>query len=128
MLLGAGRPLSLAPFRLATKLTLGPDAIATVRRGDARGRVLARAMRVWSGFWRLAFGLRGFHPFDTLAVGLLSASGFRTERRRAEVRQTPDGPQLILGDSGAPVTVGCAPSADFKTELTRRLARPPRLY
>ena len=69
-LLDLGVPLVLAPWALSAQVWIdGPtlDRWATSPRSAA----LVPAARGWLDLWRDSFGVQGFNPFDTLAVGLL---------------------------------------------------------
>jgi pyrimidine-specific ribonucleoside hydrolase len=137
VLLDAGVPLVLAPFELSSKVWLEMDFLDQLAAGADAGRLVPPA-RAWLGLWQERYGVQGFNPFDTLAIGHLVHPELLTcAPMLARIEQGPDDrdestpgtvpatkPFLHLrpdGD-GAPVTYCHDVQADaFVDDLRRRL-------
>lgn len=83
--LAAGVRITLVPFEVATKVTLGAPELDRLGRGAAAAASLANDSRAWLAMWK-RFGMKGFHPFDSLAVGYAIAPElFRCARMPARL-------------------------------------------
>ena len=72
VVLYSGAPITLVPFELATKVTVGLSDLDRLRAGDGAARWLSDVSQPWLSFWRGLLRKRGFHPFDVLAVAYLA--------------------------------------------------------
>ena len=92
ILLDAKVELVLAPFEISSTIWLRGDdldRLASGRSSAARG--LAAPAREWLSLWTRLFGVDGFNPFDTLAVGYaISPDGFLCEALGARIETLPD--------------------------------------
>lgn len=139
ILLAAGVPVTLAPFEISRKVWVTAEHLDGWT-GDAT-RLVAPA-RGWLGLWTDIFGVDGFNPFDTLAIGVLTTPELLDctpgkalievgpdDRTEAAMQgtDTPDKPYLVVRPDGpgAPVT-WChdVRSEPFLADLTRRLTTP----
>ncbi|PHR90988.1 MAG: hypothetical protein COA69_13095 [Robiginitomaculum sp.] len=66
--LDADIPITLLPFEIAQKLTISPSDLKYLASSDMGARWVAKRSRRWGFFWRLTTDVRGFHPFDLMAV------------------------------------------------------------
>lgn len=86
MVLYSGAPITLVPFELATKVTVGLSDLDRLRAGDGAARWLSDVSQPWLSFWRGILRKRGFHPFDVLAVAyLVMPEHFTCTRSRARM-------------------------------------------
>jgi inosine-uridine nucleoside N-ribohydrolase len=91
VLLASGVPLVLAPFEISSQVWIEPADLDRLAAGPPAARAVAEPARRWLGLWRQLFGVEGFNPFDTLAVGYaISPSGFTCEDLPIEIRTLPD--------------------------------------
>jgi purine nucleosidase len=72
IILDSGIPLVLAPFELATKLTITRTDLDRLQQGDEGARWLYRNSQGWIAFWERDLHRQGFYPFDVLAIGYLT--------------------------------------------------------
>jgi pyrimidine-specific ribonucleoside hydrolase len=72
LVLDSGIPLVLAPFELATKLTITRTDLEQLTQGDAIARWLRQKSEGWMSFWERDLHRQGFYPFDVLAIGYLT--------------------------------------------------------
>ncbi len=83
--LAAGVPVTLLPFEVAAKVSVGAPELDRLGRGGAASASLANDSRAWLAMWK-RFGMKGFHPFDSLAVGYAIAPElFRCARMPARL-------------------------------------------
>jgi pyrimidine-specific ribonucleoside hydrolase len=68
VILDSGVPLVLAPWEVSSKVWLNQSDLDRLVAADAALDWLAKPALDWLGFWKLAFAVDGFNPFDTLAV------------------------------------------------------------
>ena len=95
-------PLVLAPWEISSKVWISAADLANIRPGW-----VLDAAADWLQRWKKNFGVDGFNPFDTLAVGYaISPSSFGCETLPVEIRNLPDDinpssskPYLIAGKS-----------------------------
>lgn len=98
MLLHSPIPMSFAPFELAQSVTINHEDLALMQRGSEMSRWLSEISEPWLKFWLTAFMAQGFHPFDSLAVGLANNPEYfscesipvRIDRRQARFVATRD--------------------------------------
>ena len=63
--------LVLTPWEASRQLWIGPSDLQRLAEGPPDCRWLVGASLDWLRVWKARFGVEGFHPFDTLAVGYL---------------------------------------------------------
>jgi pyrimidine-specific ribonucleoside hydrolase len=91
VLLASGVPLVLAPFEISSKIWVEAADLDRLASGPPAARALAAPARHWLALWHRLFGVQGFNPFDTLAVGYVaSPAGFTCESLPVEMRTLPD--------------------------------------
>lgn len=73
VLLASDAPVTLAGFEVATHVLLTPAHLDRLRGGPRASRWLAERSDGWMAWWAEHLACEGFHPFDTLAVGVLVA-------------------------------------------------------
>lgn len=61
--------LVFAPWEVSSKVWIKAEDLNALSRRGASGAFIAGACRSWLEMWRERFGVDGFNPFDTLAVG-----------------------------------------------------------
>jgi inosine-uridine nucleoside N-ribohydrolase len=142
ILMASGVPLVLAPFEISSKVWIEDADLDRLAAGPPAARALAGPARPWLGRWRELWGVDGFNPFDTLAIGyVVSADGFECEQLPVGIQTLPDDvtepgvqgtavsekPYLLVSASfdAAPARVlYCfTPPAGFKADLMERLLR-----
>jgi inosine-uridine nucleoside N-ribohydrolase len=72
IVLDSGIPLILAPFELATKVTIMRSDLNKLASGDEAAQWLRQVSQPWMSFWEDNLHKQGFHPFDALAVGYVT--------------------------------------------------------
>jgi inosine-uridine nucleoside N-ribohydrolase len=142
VLLESRVPLVLTPFEISSKIWIEASDLDRLASGGAGARALEQPARQWLDLWRRLFGVDGFNPFDTLAVGFVaSPEGFKCEALPVTVETLPDDvtepgvqgtkvemkPFLLVSPSiatklGEATYCSTAPPA-FKADLLARLSR-----
>lgn len=138
-LMGAAQvPVALAGFEVATHVLITPAHLDVLLEGPPAARWLAERSDAWMAWWAEHLGSEGFHPFDTLAVGVLvapelieldemEAAVVRTEPGEADYRGgTPVEAQLLAAPSlarGRPVRYATRAVPGFAEDLVGRLLR-----
>jgi pyrimidine-specific ribonucleoside hydrolase len=141
ILIEAKVPLVLAPFEISSQVWIEAADIDRLARGPRSAQALATPSRAWLDLWRRLFGVNGFNPFDTLAVGYVVApAGFGCEALPIEIQTLPDDitepgmqgtevlkkPYLLVSESFTSPgrALYCSkPPASFKPDLFERLLR-----
>ncbi|MDH4066591.1 MAG: nucleoside hydrolase, partial [Acidobacteriota bacterium] len=91
VILEAGVPLVLAPFEISSAVWLDDTDLARLAAGPPATRMLVDPSRAWLALWRRLWGVSGFNPFDTLAVGYVGRpDGFVCESLPVDIRVLPD--------------------------------------
>jgi pyrimidine-specific ribonucleoside hydrolase len=62
-------PLVFAPWEVSSKVWITREDLDSLAARGGSGAYLAEACRSWLAMWKERFGVDGFNPFDTLAVG-----------------------------------------------------------
>lgn len=89
-LLDHGVMLTLAGFELSRTVWVGAGDIADWAQGPNAAPLTEPAMQ-WLALWQRVFGVDGFNPFDTLAVGALTSPSLMTcAPRSARIEVGPD--------------------------------------
>nr|MDQ2899082.1 nucleoside hydrolase [Acidobacteriota bacterium] len=98
VLIDSGVPLVLAPWELSSKVWMRGEQLAKLRGADRSVAWVLDAAEDWLAFWKKSFGVDGFNPFDTLAVGYVKKPrDFTCENLPIQIQTHPDGkPYLIL--------------------------------
>lgn len=111
--LAAEVPVVLAPWALSRQVWIRREELARLAAGSPPGPALAETSASWLSLWTDRFGVDGFNPFDTLAVGLLarpdligceaaSAALVRApDDRPGAGAERPEKPYLIVRPGGA---------------------------
>jgi len=138
VILDASVPLTLAPWEISSKVWLGEAELDRLEHAGVSAQYLVRPARDWLALWNERYGVDGFNPFDTLAVGYLTApETIICDTLPVEILDGPDDravaagqdpppnkPYLVVsGESDSPyVTTYChTPTAAFTDDLMRRL-------
>jgi inosine-uridine nucleoside N-ribohydrolase len=95
VILDARVPLVLAPWEISSKVWLTKSDLDALRPGNAAIEYLYEPSMDWLALWKRDFGADGFNPFDTLAVGYLTA------RREYKCRLLPAAIRTLADDTGA---------------------------
>lgn len=74
VILDAGVPLTLAPWEISSKVWLRTAELDRLEQAGAGAQYLVSPARDWLALWNERYGVDGFNPFDTLAVGYLTTS------------------------------------------------------
>ena len=91
LILDAGVPLTLAPWEISSDVWLRAVDLDRLEEGPAAAQWLVPPARDWLKVWDERFGVDGFNPFDTLAVGYLTTPELVScETIPAEIRSLPD--------------------------------------
>lgn len=136
VLIDARVPLVLAPWEISSKVWLREADLARIAQVGPAAAPLITPARDWLALWKRQFGVDGFNPFDTLAVGYLTSRRLLTcEPLPIEIRvladdraprgsAAPTKPYLIVDPLAATTAraLYChRPAAMFKDDLMRRL-------
>lgn len=93
-------PLVLAPWELSSTLWITQHELQRWASGPPATQWLAAAAPSWLKLWKDRFAVDGFNPFDTLAVGVLTAPALITcEVLPVQVQAGPD--DVAAPDSSA---------------------------
>ncbi len=68
VILNSGVPLVLAPWEISSKVWLNSADLHQLASRNPALTWLVQPAADWLAFWKTAFGVDGFNPFDTLAV------------------------------------------------------------
>lgn len=134
-------PLVLAGFEVATHVRLEPADLERLAQGPPAARWLAERSGDWLRRWSERLDLNGFHPFDTLAVGvvltpqliecetvevaLVTTAGHDEPNWRGAPPPTPA--ELHAAQrlpDGRPALYAATARPRFRDDLMRRLLRP----
>lgn len=138
VILEAGVPLTLAPWEISSKVWLREPELDRLERGGAGAQHLVASARDWLALWSERYGVDGFNPFDTLAVGYLTTSEtIVCDTLPVEIVEGPDDravaagqdplpskPYLVVNvesDSPYRTTYCHTPTAEFTDDLMERL-------
>lgn len=92
-------PLVLAPWEISSHVWIRAADLNKIRTAQPQAGWMLDAATDWLAFWKEKFGVDGFNPFDTLAVGYIaSPSGFVCARLPVRIEKAPDD----IGTEGAP--------------------------
>ena len=125
--------LVLAPWEVSSHVWLTAEDLARIRAAGGGREELADAAGDWLKIWKNNFGVDGFNPFDTLAVGYATSPAlYKCEVLPVEIRQMDDDagtgrpkPYLLAASdihSAFSATYCFEPKPAFKSELMERLA------
>lgn len=141
VLIAAKVPLVLTPFEISSQVWIESTDIDRLAQGPGAAQALATPARAWLDLWRRLFGVNGFNPFDTLAVGyVVSPKGYGCESLPIEIQVLPDDitepgmqgttvpnkPYLLVSNSFKSTgrALYCSrPPTGFKSDLFDRLLR-----
>ncbi|MGI8958303.1 MAG: nucleoside hydrolase [Bryobacteraceae bacterium] len=80
VLLNSRVPLVLVPWEISSKVWLRNTDLETIRASNESLRWVVDAASDWIAHWKKEYGVDGFNPFDTLAIGYARApSSFSCE-------------------------------------------------
>jgi inosine-uridine nucleoside N-ribohydrolase len=125
-------PLVLAPWEISSKVWLTREDLQRLVQSDPALGWLTAAASDWLEFWQKSFGVDGFNPFDTLAIGYaINPQGFQCESLPAKIQTLVDDndstrskPYLLVGnavESGSRVDYCFDAPPGFKQDLMSRL-------
>lgn len=138
VILEAGVPLTLAPWEISSKVWLREADLDRLERGGAGGQSLVPPARDWLALWNDRYGVDGFNPFDTLAVGYVTTPEMMMcETLPVDIVDGPDDRAVAAGQDPPPIkpylvvgadiespyqTTYChTPATEFTDELMQRL-------
>lgn len=130
IVLRSGIPLTLTPYEVASKVTVDQHDLETLGAGTKASRWISHKAQSWSRLWRWVLGTEGFYPFDTLAVGYLTATQqfecevlpVRIKATRSWLFQTYRTLEVSKHFVGAPEATYCYDVApEFKDAMLARL-------
>lgn len=99
MILDAGVPLTLTPWEISSQVWLRSRDIDQLEQGPPHAQWLVQATRDWLRQWHDRYGIDGFNPYDTLAVGYLTSPELITcETLPIAIRELPDDRALAAGE------------------------------
>ena len=141
LMLEAGVPLTLTPWEISSEVWLRDDDLDRLAQGPPAAQWLVPAARDWLARWVDRYGVDGFNPFDTLAVGYLTSPELIScETLPTEIRSLPDDraiaasgisvaekPYLLASaefDSPYRTTYCHTPDETFADDLMNRLIGP----
>ena len=132
-------PVVLAPWEVSSKVWITQADLEHLLASSPALDWLLKPASDWLAFWKQAFGVDGFNPFDTLAVGYATTPDLLgCELLRAKIKILPNDittsdspvrkPFLLAGKEirgGAVVRYCSDVQQKFKTDLLARLALGP---
>ena len=141
LILEAGVPLTLTPWEISSKVWLRGDDLDRLEHGPPAAQWLVPPARDWLARWVDRYGVDGFNPFDTLAIGYLTNPELIScETLPSEIRSLPDDRAIAAGETSVPEkpyllasaeidspyrTTYChTPDETFAGNLMRRLIGP----
>jgi len=71
-------PITLAPWELSSQIWINASDLQQLMSHSSDLEWLYRAAVDWLNLWQERFGISGFNPFDTLAVGIVTSRRFMT--------------------------------------------------
>ena len=87
ILLQSSIPVTLVPYEAAAKISILSPDLALLEKGDSQSRWLSKVSKPWLQFWNNKLGAKGFFPFDSLAIGLVTfPSHFTCENISAKIQ------------------------------------------
>ena len=126
VMLDAGVPLTLTPWEISSHVWLRGEDLDRLEQGAAAARWLVPAARDWLGVWTTRFGVEGFNPFDTLAVGYLTSPDLITcDTLPAEIQLLPDDQAVVAGREELPNKPYLLASRDLDAEDRVRYCHTP---
>ena len=136
VLLDSAVPLVFAPWEVSSQVWIRQADLARLVKSGPSGRYLAEACGSWIALWKERFGVDGFNPFDTLAVGWVSHPhlirlvevGVWIEDREDDRRPGATKPYLLVDPErhdGRRAAYAYAPEAGFQPLLLERLSAHP---
>jgi len=78
VLLDSMIPITLAPWELSSQIWINASDLQQLMSHSSDLEWLYRAAVDWLNLWKERFGVSGFNPFDTLAVGIVTSRRFMT--------------------------------------------------
>jgi len=72
VLLQSNIPVTLVPYEVAAKISIQSTDLAILEKGGSESRWLSKTSKPWLLFWNNELGVKGFYPFDSLAIGVLT--------------------------------------------------------
>jgi len=78
VLLDSMIPITLAPWELSSQIWINASDLQQLMSHSSDLEWLYRAAVDWLNLWQERFGISGFNPFDTLAVGIVTSRRFMT--------------------------------------------------
>jgi len=139
VLLESKIPLTLAPWELSSQVWITATDLEKLKSHHVELEWLYRAAVDWLHLWQERFGVSGFNPFDTLAVGIVTSRTLMgCELLPIEIRILPNDtrdetvstdmtkPYLLVSQhfEGARFVEYCFQvKSEFKDDLLRRLDR-----
>lgn len=72
VLLQSNIPVTLVPYEVAAKISIESTDLAILEKGSFESRWLSETSKPWLQFWNNKLGVKGFYPFDSLAIGVLT--------------------------------------------------------
>jgi pyrimidine-specific ribonucleoside hydrolase len=129
-------PLVFAPWEVSSWVWIRRADLEGLADAGETGAFVAEACGSWLDLWQERFGVDGFNPFDTLAVGYLSSPElFETMDVTVWIEERPDDreppgsgvtkPYLLVDQEragGRRATYCVRPGAAFVDQLLERLA------
>lgn len=136
VLLESDVPLVFAPWEVSSWVWIRHRDLEHLARTGDTGTFVAEACASWIELWEERFGVDGFNPFDTLAVGFVTRPDlFETMEVAVRIETGPDDrepadsgvvkPYLLVDAEqvdGRRAIYCTRPAAAFKELLLRRLA------
>ena len=101
VLLKSRVPLVMVPWEISSKTWINARNLEAIRRSNLSASWVIDAAADWLAQWKNNFGVDGFNPFDTLAVGYARApASFSCESLSIAIQTLPDD---TVGPNDTPV-------------------------
>ena len=126
VILDSGVPLTLTPWEISSHVWLRAEDLDRLAQGPPAAQWLVPAARDWLGFWQEGFGVDGFNPFDTLAVGYMTSPELIScDVLPVEIRLLPDDQVLAGGQDDVSDKPYLLASQDLESETEVRYCHTP---
>ena len=90
VLLSSSVPVTLVPYEIAAKISIQSNDLRLLDNGGSQSRWLSKISKPWLRFWNTQLQAKGFYPFDSLAIGVMTyPSLFTCENIQAKIQHKP---------------------------------------
>ena len=111
---------------MSSQVWLRESDLDRLEQGSPAAEWLVSPARDWLDLWADRFGVDGFNPFDTLAVGYLThPETIDCETLPVEIRQGPDDQALASGAADVPDKAYLVAALDIESPYRAQYCHTP---